>query len=619
VLVAGVVAATAAPQASAQLPQLPPLPGIPPSGGQPQPPGPPQGQPPAEGAKGAFGDVVSYRMNPQHTGATAEVRVFGPLFRLWSHSFHGPASTPLIVPGRVIVNVARSDGVTGGPGSRVVALDPRTGRRVWSREAPAVQYAAHIAVAGGRVVSVNEEGVARAFAVKDGRPLWTFRPNGTYFARTVPVAAGGSVYFAVSTGSSGEAALYALSMRTGKPRWRRPVPVAPDGAMPLLDSRRVILTDPCGNAVALRRSDGATAWSRQPESDCLGAAAGLMLGGRVFTPSKHGYVYDPATGADRKRLPGGAPDAAAGGLGFRVVRDALNAVSLANGKRRWHHGGSHGYEDVLRPVVAGRTTFTTTSDGHLLGLDRNTGAFLSKTTFPYGAHSSVGGIEPGMSVGHGLLVGSADRRVNAFAPVLVPRAKGTDVALSSYDIKAGKQVIVVGGLGRKIKPRGRRKVALERDGYPFGNRRKRERGRTLADGAVYYGYRPLRNTRYRLLLRGKKTPARAVTVYAYPFQKHRIRSVGQHDIELRLSMKADRGFHGGGHDLIVYWWRHGSKRIFRVGSGGIAQTGTGRAHVVVVFRRPSHTSRRDRIFWCIRGLHGYGRYDPHCGDSRERY
>jgi hypothetical protein len=388
--------------------------------------------------------------------------------------------------------------------------------------------------------------------------------------------------------------------------------------MPLVDGQRVILSDACGNAVALQLADGAVAWSHRRNDDCSEGGAGVLFGGRVFTPLG-GWTYDAVTGADRGRLPGGAPDAVAGALGFRLS-DGLRAVSLSTGKQRWHRGTGQSYAfEPLRPIVAGPTLFGTTSDAHLVGVDRETGELLSRRRLPWANPGNSYGTRPGMSVGHGILVATAGGRLTAFAPVLVPKAHGTDAAASLYYMQAGKRVNVVGGLGRKVEPRGNRRVAMERDAYPFGHFGHPERSQTLADGTAYYSYLPLRNTRYRLRLIGTKAPARAITVYAYPFQKHRIRRVGRDHVEVRVSMKADSGFHGGGHDLIVYWWRHGAKRIFRVGSGRIRQTGTGRAHVAVVFRRPSHTRRRDRIFWCIRGLHGYGRYDPHCGDSSERY
>jgi outer membrane protein assembly factor BamB len=257
VLIVGAFPGTAA----AQLPDLPPLPGLPPVGGSPQPPHPPKPpsqQPPAAGARGSFGDVVTYRTNPQSTGFTRDDSAFGPLYRLWSKRFRGPASTPLITRGRVMANVANSD---TSYGSRVVAFDLRTGRRVWSRRTPGTYYSSHIAIDGGRLVALNTEGVMRAFAVANGRPLWTFHPPGNSFSLdSVPVAAGGTAYFVAEHTDSSNTYLYAVAMRTGVLRWKRLVPVDYGHAQPALDSRRVYALDTCGRAIALRRSDGSEVW-----------------------------------------------------------------------------------------------------------------------------------------------------------------------------------------------------------------------------------------------------------------------------------------------------------------------------------------------------------------------
>jgi outer membrane protein assembly factor BamB len=624
--VSGVVAVVAAAAltpaaASAQLPQLPPLPGVATGGGKPPPGGGPGAQPPAVGAGGSFGDVVSYRMNPQHTGSTADVSVFGPIFRLWSRHFEGPPNQPLIVKGRVIVNVAASDGTAYG--SRVVALNPRNGHQIWSRDTPGTYFSSHIAIDGGRVVSVNVDGVARAFAVADGRPLWTYTvPSEAPFFRGVPVAAGGSVYFLDGGHTSGQSELYALDMRTGALRWRKTVPIDGEAAMPLLDTRRVIMADACGTAVALRRSDGATLWSRTHEGSCYSGAVGMLLHGRVFTPSSYGYTYDASSGAERHRLRGGAPDAAFGGVGARLRGNGIRAIDMTDGDRRWRHGTDSGFDEPLRPIIAGPTVYATSGSGYLIGLSRSRGRLLSRTRWPFESHSAIGGTAPGMSVGHGLLVATGGLRLTGFAPVLLPPARGTDTAATNYDIQAGRHILLGGGLGAKIKPRGGRRVVLERDRYPFKAFSRVGRKRTLADGAVYFDARPRRNTRYRVRLPGQDGKARFATVYAYPFSSHRLRSSGAHDIELRLSMRADSAFHAGGRDLVVYWWRHGAKRMFRVGSGRIDQTGVGRAHVVVVFRRPSHAKPKDQIYWCVAGLRGYGRPTPfyrNCGARHARY
>ena len=610
--------------AVAQVPDLPPLPGLPPVGqpNPPNPPRPPSQEPPAAGARGSFGDVVSYRMNPQHTGFTKDDSAFGPLYRLWSRRFQGPVSQPLVVPGLVIANVANLD---EGYGSRVIAFDLRSGRRVWTRRTPGTYYSAHIAIDRGRVVALNTDGVLRAFAVANGRPLWTYRPPGDHFAHeSIPVAAGGTAYFVAEHPYDSTTYLYAVEMRTGRLRWRRVVPTDFDRAMPALDGRRAIVSDACGNAVALRRSDGAVAWSRASGSDCYFGAPGLLLGSLFFTAGRPGFVYDAATGATRGRLPGGAPDAAAGRLGYVPWRNGpVRARSLRTGATRWKRKGDMGgFGESLRPIVSRETVFVGTSNGKLLGLDRTAGTVYSISDLPYESYSAVGGPQPGIAAGHGVVVATGGARLTAFAPVLRPQPRGTDVAASAFDVKWGKTVYFAGGLGSRLRhERPVRRVLLQADAYPFKGFRTADRFHTLRNGTVFFYGRLDVNTRVRVDLAARRDRARWITIYVYPHKHARWRPAGPGRGQVTVTMRAGKQLRLGGHGLVIYWRPHGSRDLTRIDSDRMHQIGRGRARGKVVFSIPSGTRRSDRFYWCVTKVRGYGRPHPltrHCGRSHVR-
>ena len=597
--------------ASAQLPQLPPLPGVPPTGGNP--PGSGGSQPsqerPATPGPGR-GDVVSYRGNPQQTESYADDSVFGPLERLWTVDFGAPPSQPLIAEGRVIVNVP-SRGMSGY-GSLVVALDPATGKEIWRQPTPGTYYSAHIAIDGGRVVSANHDGVVRAFALADGRPLWTRQlggeNGGTAGVGNAPVARGGTAFVLTYTSVADQGKMFALAMDTGAVRWTRDIERIDGDAMPALDDRRVFVSDECGNAIALWQADGVPIWQRERTRSCTSGAATFVHDGRLWTNSQGGWIYDTVTGQDRGVRPGGAPDALARDLGVEQLSDwTVKATDLASGATRWdaREGGS--YQFALRPIVAGETVFATTGKGDLAGLDRATGGLRSLTRLKSESYSSVGGILPGMSVGRGVLVAPAGTLLHAYAPVLRPSGSGLDMAASSFDVLHRELTSIVGGLGSQLRAGGPRDVVLEADPYPYGKYATAVRGKSFADGAAWFEARPERNTRYRVRIPGGPASA-PITIYTYLRSKFKYRRL-RRSVELRASLRGASDFRAGGRTAYVYLLRHKKSRHPRIAAGRLVQTGRGRARLVARFPYLRNSGSKDSVVFCIRGLRSYGRPD----------
>src|SRR5262249_31910835 len=151
-----------APPAGAQIPGLPGLP-VPPT----NPPPPPSQPPPTTSGPGAGpGEVVAYHGNPAGDGNGADASGWGPLGQVWDKELPGPVDQPLVVGGKVIVNT--SNGPQKPYGSRVIAYDAVTGAEAWRQETPGVYFTAPIAANAGRVISINQDGVVRAFDVATG-------------------------------------------------------------------------------------------------------------------------------------------------------------------------------------------------------------------------------------------------------------------------------------------------------------------------------------------------------------------------------------------------------------------------------------------------------------------
>jgi outer membrane protein assembly factor BamB len=612
--VVAVAVAFAAPVAAlAQIPALPPVPGLPPSGGNPggNPGGEPQRPaPPPNGPGAGTGEVVSYRGNPSHTGVATDDTVFGPLTRLWTKTFKGPPNQPLIVGGKVIVNVADSDG-SAGYGSRLFAYDPATGRKIWSQPTPGTYFSAPIAANGGRVFSVNFDGVVRAFDAASGAAAWSADLH--VFVSEPPVAAAGLVFVNSAGG------LFALSASDGAVRWKASVPIRHFN-WPVLDSERVFIADGCGNAWALAQTTGQVVWSKKQANDDCGYIdkPAVVAGGRLFAPEPATNTYDAATGADGPPLPGGAPDAAAGDLGYRL---GGIAVPLDGGPARWTFKDTdrRGYGgEVLAPVVAGPTVFVTGTSGSIFGLDRLTGELLSFARRPNATHNSIGGITPGMSVGAGVLVATGGLKLSAYAPVLHPAADGIDVAAGGFDLVTGSRTAVVAGLGRDLRGSVQR-VELRRDEFPFRTFGPPASLRVLSDGTAYARVPIRHNTRFRFAAGRHRSPV--FTIYAYPHTRPTYSRASATRGRFDVTMRADRSFRVGGHGLVLYFGHARAHRYERLGAGRMRQTGPGRARGTVTFQLVRRVGSRDTVTYCVVGLPrlGYGRNDGfqrRCGRAR---
>jgi outer membrane protein assembly factor BamB len=185
-----------------------------------------------------------------------------------------------------------------------------------------------ILAAGGVVVLAGASavvGVDRA----SGAVLW--RAHGCGFA----AAAGGSVV--VARGDT----LAALSARTGRPRWARPLPGALPGAALALPRGPLVVVEP-GAVTGIDPGSGRTLWRFEPPGAArIGAAP---FGGVLAVGADTGVAYGlDAAGRVlwRLRAPGPvlrAPSPAGGVCLFLAAADpgtALLAVEPATGVRRW--------------------------------------------------------------------------------------------------------------------------------------------------------------------------------------------------------------------------------------------------------------------------------------------
>jgi alcohol dehydrogenase (cytochrome c) len=87
-------------------------------------------------------------------------------------------------------------------GSRILALDPKTGNMVWHFDTISTPTGGVLATAGGLVFAGDAEGYLIAFDAKTGKVLWRFQAGGTIIAPPISYALNGRQYIAVAAGQT---------------------------------------------------------------------------------------------------------------------------------------------------------------------------------------------------------------------------------------------------------------------------------------------------------------------------------------------------------------------------------------------------------------------------------
>jgi outer membrane protein assembly factor BamB len=136
-------------------------------------------------------EAVTYQINPAHDGSIKFKKGFTPpLRRKWVRDLGGKVSYPVIANDMVFVTVRVGD----HDGTRVVALDLKTGDTVWEKPIPSTISWSNAAYDDGRLFVINFDGLLRAFDAKVGSLVWSTQLTGQYDFRTAPIAHNGQVF-----------------------------------------------------------------------------------------------------------------------------------------------------------------------------------------------------------------------------------------------------------------------------------------------------------------------------------------------------------------------------------------------------------------------------------------
>src|SRR5215468_71700 len=228
----------------------------------------------------------------------------------------------------------------------VVALDARTGNKLWEKSVEAPVRASPTAV-GERVFALTKEGQVYCLAGSDGSELWAFRgmpERASLLSNASPAVDGDIVVVPYPTGD-----LVALHVSTGRPVWSESLArthmgssmsALSDVARPAIDGGTVFAVGHGGRMIATAQKTGERLWSLTVAS----SQAPWVAGDTVFVVDTTGQ---------------------------------LMAIARRDGKIQWtiKLAGSNTWSG---PVLAGNRLWLASNKGQLIGVDAATGRVETK-------------------------------------------------------------------------------------------------------------------------------------------------------------------------------------------------------------------------------------------------
>lgn len=268
--------------------------------------------------------------------------------QVWSVSIAGStsrarlAAPPVVADGKLYVIDADAE---------VIAMDAKTGSRLWKMKMPAEGngrslFGGGVSVLGNRVFVTTGVGDVAALDATNGSIVWKVRPGGPL--RGSPTLANGHVYV-----MSQDNQVFALDQLNGEVEWSEAGTVESTGvfgvAAPAAAQGTVITGFSSGELNAYRYENGRSLWgdalSRTSISTSVAALADIDADpvidrGRVFAIGKGGRMasYELVTGQRlwEINVAGISTPAVVGDWVFVVTDDAkLLCVSRTTGKIRW--------------------------------------------------------------------------------------------------------------------------------------------------------------------------------------------------------------------------------------------------------------------------------------------
>jgi outer membrane protein assembly factor BamB len=286
----------------------------------------------------------------------------------------------------------------------VRAFDAQSGRQVWAtqfgteRGNGASLFGGGVAVANGRVFATNGLGFAAALDAVNGGIVWQVRPGGPL--RGAPSVSGDAVYV-----MSQDNQLYSLKAADGTSNWSAAAALEIAGVFgtgaPAIGQGTVVAGFSSGELNAYRYENGRLVWQDALQRTSIRTsvatlsdidASPVIDNGQVFAVGQGGRMVSLDLTSGQRiwelNIAGIATPWVAGDWVFVVTDDAkLIAIARTTGKVRWinqlpayeNAKAKRGPISYVGPILAGDRLMVGGSNGALINVDPDTGAFQSQT------------------------------------------------------------------------------------------------------------------------------------------------------------------------------------------------------------------------------------------------
>lgn len=317
--------------------------------------------------------------------APGNLALNGPLHQLWSASAgQGTSKTgrvtasPIFFDGRIYTLDAAANVSAFTPtGSSIFTISTKPETTVGLGG-----YGGGIAADNGRLYVANGYGVVAALDPQTGKSIWS--KNLEVPIRAAPTAAGDRLYVITIDGR-----FFCFSGVDGSELWSaRGLPQSASlmtATSPAVNDDVVVVPYPSGDIMAFKLSDGSTVWtenlSRTRQTSQIASMSDVARpaidDGVVYAIGHAGrMVATKAKTGDRLwslSIPGSEPPCVAGDSVFVVdTGNRLMALSRADGKTRWLTQ-LPAAKNYAGPIMAANTLWLVSSDGNVVSVDPLTG------------------------------------------------------------------------------------------------------------------------------------------------------------------------------------------------------------------------------------------------------
>jgi outer membrane protein assembly factor BamB len=312
---------------------------------------------------------VAYQINAQHTGfAQGPLKL--PLKQLWSVDLGSGVGYPIIANGIVVVT---ADG-------KLVALDEKTGKKLWTQGSPSGYNWIGPAYDNGTVFVDPEVSFGTintgmfAFDERTGHKLWVSPSPGQYGFEGPPTAASGIVYTAAAGRS---ATIYAYDESTGALKWSDTVDSG--DTSPAVTSTAVFASYYGPQTYKFDPITGKQKWHFKGPNTGGGGTSPvlydglLFVGGSIETYGYNGLILKAGTGKAVGRFNASFSPAFASHVGFFVYYTTLEAHSVPKMNKVWSVTLANSETYVTPPLVVGDVVYIETSANSLIGYDAKNG------------------------------------------------------------------------------------------------------------------------------------------------------------------------------------------------------------------------------------------------------